>query len=102
MKKALLVAASIAALATASTAWSADVAAGQAKSKSCVNCHGANGEGKAKNPPIAGMDEKVFIHEMEEYKTEKRKNGMMKAATAKLTDEDIANLAAYYATLKKK
>jgi cytochrome c553 len=93
---------SIAALGLAAPAFAApDAAAGMAKSKSCAGCHGANGEGKGKLGPIAGMDTKKFVDAMEEYKSGKRKDGMMKMATAKLSKEDIENLAAHYTSLKK-
>jgi cytochrome c553 len=92
---------SIAALGLAAPAFAADADAGKAKAKSCAGCHGANGEGKDKLGPIAGMDPKKFVAAMEEYKSGKRKDGMMKMATAKLGKDDIENLAAYYASLKK-
>lgn len=94
---------SIAALGLAGPAFAApDAAAGMAKSKSCAGCHGPNGEGKGKTGgPIAGMDPKKFVDAMEDYKSGKRKHGAMKMATAKLSKEDVENLAAHYASLKK-
>ena len=93
---------SIAALGLAAPAFAADADAGKAKAKSCAGCHGANGEGKGKTGgPIAGMDPKKFVDAMEDYKSGKRKHGAMKMATAKLSKEDIENLAAHYASLKK-
>lgn len=78
-----------------------DVAAGQALSKKCAACHGKMGEGKKKNPSIAGLDEAAFVKSMHDYKSGARKNAMMKMSVKKLSDQDMANLAAYYATLKK-
>ena len=92
---------SIAALGLAAPAFAADADAGKAKAKSCGGCHGANGEGKGKLGPIAGMDTKKFVDAMEEYKSGKRKDGAMKMATAKLSKEDFENMAAYYHSLKK-
>ena len=77
-----------------------DAAAGEAKAKSCAGCHGANGEGKKKNPPIAGMPESEFVQAMQDYKSGKRDDKSMVRAAKKLSDEDFANMAAYYATLK--
>jgi len=77
-----------------------DVEAGKAKAKSCAGCHGANGEGKKKNPPIAGMPESEFIQAMQDYKSGKLEDKSMVRAAKKLSDEDFANMAAYYATLK--
>jgi cytochrome c553 len=78
-----------------------DAAAGKAKAGTCAGCHGANGEGKKPNPPLAGMAEDKFVQAMSEYKSGKRANAMMKNFAAKLSDADVANLAAYYASLKK-
>lgn len=77
-----------------------DVAAGKAKAKACAGCHGANGEGKKKNPPLAGMSEADFTKAMQDYKSGARDNKTMVRTSKKLSDADIANLAAYYASLK--
>lgn len=82
-------------------AWGADAAAGKAKAGSCAGCHGANGEGKGPNPAIAGMPEDKFVQAMKDYKSGKRANAPMKSITTNLSDADCANLAAYYASLKK-
>ena len=77
-----------------------DAAAGEAKAKACAGCHGANGEGKKKNPPIAGMSESDFIQAMQDYKSGKRDNKTMVRTAKKLSDEEVANLAAYYGAMK--
>lgn len=77
-----------------------DVAAGMAKAKSCAACHGADGKGKKDNPALAGKPVSEFIQAMQDYESRKRKNGMMNRLAKRLSDEDIANLAAYYASLK--
>jgi cytochrome c553 len=100
-RTAYLAAISLAAMSLAGTAWAADAAAGKAKAGSCAGCHGANGEGKAKFPALAGMDQKKFVAAMEEYKSGTRKDGMMKSAVSKLEKADFENLAAHYASLKK-
>ena len=101
MTKAWLVAAAtILALGLAGTAQAGgDAAAGEAKAKSCAGCHGADGKGKASNPPIAGMDEAAFLASMADYKTGVKKHAMMNMLAKKLNDQDVANLAAYYASL---
>lgn len=85
------------------TAWAAgDAAAGKAKAASCAGCHGANGEGKgAAGPAIAGMAEDKFVQALKDYKSGKKVNPVMKGMAANLSDADCANLAAYYASLKK-
>lgn len=98
----LLAILSVAALGLPGTASAApDATAGKAKAKSCAGCHGANGEGKGKVGPIAGMDPKKFVGAMEDFKSGKRKDGGMKMATAKLGKDDFEDLATYYHSLKK-
>jgi cytochrome c553 len=77
-----------------------DAAAGAKKAKSCAGCHGKKGEGKKKNPPLAGMEEAKFVKAMQDYKSGAKKNKMMKKFAKKLSDGDMANLAAYYHSLK--
>lgn len=89
------------ALGLANTAQAAgDADAGMEKAKKCVACHGAKGEGKKKNPPLAGMASDQFAKAMAEYKDGTRDHKMMAKFSANLSDEDIADLAAYYAALK--
>lgn len=79
-----------------------DATAGQAKAEECATCHGDDGKGDGKdNPPIAGMAEADFVKAMKDYQSGARtKNKAMIKTSSKLNDEDIANLAAYFATLK--
>jgi cytochrome c553 len=103
MKQALLTAAILALLATISAVQAGgDPQAGKAKADSCAGCHGANGEGKDPYPALAGKPEGEFVQAMKDYKSGKRKNAIMKTFASKLSDQDLANIAAYYATLKGK
>lgn len=78
-----------------------NVEAGKAKAEDCVDCHGADGKGDADDPTIAGMAEDKFIQAMKEYQSGLRtKSKKMTKQAKRLSDEDIADLAAYYATLK--
>jgi len=86
------------ALATAQAA--GNVEAGKAKAAACVGCHGANGQGVPPNPALKGKTEDELVEAMKDYKSGKRNNAVMKAFAAPLNDQDIANLAAYYASLK--
>lgn len=78
-----------------------DAAAGKAKSTACVACHGSNGEGKAPNPPLAGKSEADIVQALQDYKSGKRANPVMKGFASGLSDADMTNPAAYYASLKK-
>lgn len=77
-----------------------DAAAGKTKSAQCATCHGANGKGGGPNPSIAGMDKAKFTAAIADIKSGKLKNPMMEMMMKKLSDADIADLAAYYLTLK--
>lgn len=77
-----------------------DIAAGKAIEKKCSGCHGAQGEGKGPNPPLAGMDYAKHVAAMEDYKTGKRKHKMMEMLVKKMSDKEIQDLAAYYESLK--
>jgi cytochrome c553 len=76
-----------------------DVAAGETKAATCVGCHGANGEGVDPNPPIGGMDPALFTSSMQAYKSGEKDDPMMAMFVQSLSDADIADLAAYYASL---
>ena len=78
-----------------------DPAAGKAKAAACAACHGANGQGVPPNPALTGRTEDEMLQAMKDYKSGKRANAVMKGMTAALSDQDMANLAAYYASLKK-
>jgi cytochrome c553 len=78
-----------------------DVQAGKAKAAVCAGCHGANGEGVAPNPALAGKSEDALAQALKDYKSGKRDNAVMKGMTSALSDEDASDLAAYYASLKK-
>ncbi|WP_455199106.1 c-type cytochrome [Kaarinaea lacus] len=75
-----------------------DAAAGATKAGQCASCHGANGEGSGDNPKIAGMDPAAFVKAMNAYKTGAKKHMMMEMFAKKLSDQDNADLAAYYAS----
>jgi len=101
MMHTLLAATAILSLGLAVSAHAAgDAAAGKAKSTACAVCHGPNGEGTAMAPKLAGKSAGDLDQAMQDYKSGKRDNAMMKSQAAALSDGDIANLAAYYASLK--
>ncbi len=101
MNRMLLTALVIGSLGAAGAAQAAgDAAAGKAKATTCAMCHGANGEGTAVGPKTAGLDEARFVQSIQDFKSGKRVNELMKAQAVQLSDADSANLAAYYASLK--
>jgi cytochrome c553 len=74
--------------------------AGKAKAAACAACHGANGQGMAPNPALAGKSEAQLIQALKDFKSGKRDNAIMKGMASSLSDQDIENLAAYYVSLK--
>ncbi|CAI0878028.1 Cytochrome c-554(548) [Serratia entomophila] len=81
-----------------------DAVAGKNKSTSCMACHGAEGKVKAPvYPNLAGQNALYLQYALLAYKKGERNGGqaeVMKAFVSGLSDEDIADLAAYYASLK--
>ncbi|MEZ9653791.1 cytochrome c [Vibrio splendidus] len=81
-----------------------DAATGQAKAAICAACHGADGIAMIPGyPNLKGQNEQYIVSSIKAYKTKQRNGGLaavMQAQASMLSDEDIANLAAYYASLK--
>ena len=103
LKRALLSTGIVVLLGIAGTAWAdGNVQAGKAKAGSCAGCHGANGEGVASNPALAAMKKDRFVQAMKGYKSGKRDSAVMKPIASGLSDKEMEDLAAYYASLKGK
>lgn len=78
-----------------------DVARGLELSQDCVDCHGVDGKGDEDTPSIAGLAEKKFTDLLKGYKSGEiaDEDEMMLDWVEGLSDQDMADLAAYYATL---
>lgn len=80
-------------------AYPADPEAGRVTATQCAICHGIGGEGNgAPKSCIACLDADEFIKHINDFKNGVRKNVMMERFVKNLSDEEIENLAAYYAT----
>jgi cytochrome c553 len=79
-----------------------DVANGQALSADCVDCHGADGKGDEDSPALAGLDEAYHMEQLKAFASGERvdEDEMMGMYAEDLSEQDMADLAAYYATLK--
>ncbi|MGD8232107.1 c-type cytochrome [Vibrio sp. TRT 1302] len=81
-----------------------DAAAGQAKAAVCAACHGADGVAMIPGyPNLKGQNEQYLVSAINAYKNKERNGGLaavMQAQAAALSDADVANLAAYYSSLK--
>ncbi len=82
-----------------------DIQAGKGKTQTCVACHGTDGNSTVPNwPKIAGQYENYLVKQLREFRAgEKgpRYEASMYAMVANLSDQDIADLAAYYASEKQ-
>jgi len=77
-----------------------DAEAGKAKSVTCAACHG--GEGISPTgiwPNLAGQKEQYLLAQLKAFKDGARVNAQMAPMVASLSDDDMANLAAYYSSL---
>jgi cytochrome c553 len=84
------------------TAMAGDAAAGKIRAASCGACHGANGiSSNDLWPNLAGQKEGYLVSQITAFRDGGRQNPMMSPMATGLTDADIANLAAYYASLGK-
>jgi len=80
-----------------------DPARGQELSVECYDCHGEDGLGDDEVPGIAGLDEAYQIEQLMAYKTgERTDEEAMIMYAEELSEQDIADLAAYYASLQGK
>jgi cytochrome c553 len=88
-------------LTAASSPASADAAAGRTKAQVCAPCHGANGLAVAPNTPhLAGQPEPYLVDQLKAYRSGKRAHEVMSVVAKPLTDADIADLAAWFASLE--
>jgi len=67
--------------------------------KKCAKCHGKLGEGVKKNPALAGVAAGEFIEKMNRYREGGGDSKVMIRFAKSLSDEEIAELAAYYESL---
>ena len=76
-----------------------DVEAGKAKSATCVACHGTDGNSAiAMYPKIAGQHAEYIYKQLKEFKSGTRKDPVMLPMVAALSDQDMKDLAAYFAS----
>jgi cytochrome c553 len=100
----LLGAGALLALATAmtpATAQSGDAANGRTLTWQCEGCHGPLGvSADAKAPHLAGMPAKYAEAQLRAFRDGSRKSEEMLKVVRALSDEDMADLAAFYASIK--
>ena len=78
-----------------------NIAAGEARSIVCAGCHGPKGiSTNPMWPSLAGQNEQYLAKQLRDFRDGKRANPVMAPMAQGLSDEDIEDLAAYYASLK--
>ena len=97
---------------TGAPAWAAepppsakpDLAKGEAISTNvCVACHAIDGSrGSPANPILQGQHPAYLVKQLEEFKTGKRSNPLMRGIASTLSADDMKNVAAFYATKQAK
>ena len=77
-----------------------DVAKGQTISTGvCAACHTSDGaRGSPANPILMGQHPEYLVKQLQEFKSGKRNNAIMKGFASTLSDDDMKNVAAFYAS----
>ena len=80
-----------------------DAKVGQTKAAMCIGCHGIIGYQASfpeiyKVPKISGQGSKYIVSALNAYKKGERKHPTMRGVASSLSDQDMADLAAYYST----
>lgn len=85
----------------ADPARSADPLAGRDKARQCQTCHGLDGVGKMPDVPnIAGESEFYLTKQLQDFRSGERRHEQMSIIASSLSDQDLADLAAYYASIE--
>lgn len=91
----------LASLICSTIAIAGDAELGKAKSAMCTACHGANGNSAAPIwPKLAGQHEEYTARQLSLFKNNSRKGTVMGGMSAALSNEDMSNLGAFYASQK--
>jgi cytochrome c553 len=79
----------------------ADIAAGEKKAAVCIACHGKDGHSSIKTyPNLAGQHADYLVDALKGYRDGARNNPIMVPMAKALSDEDMQNIAAYFAQMK--
>ena len=75
-------------------------AKGKATGQSCIDCHGPDGNAPIDStyPKLGGQYADYLAHALQQYRTEERQHALMTPQAAGLSDQDIADLAAFFAS----
>jgi cytochrome c553 len=83
------------------SALAADPETGRQKAQMCAACHGPMGLATMPNTPnLAGQPELYMVEQLKAYRSGKRAHDQMSFIAKPLSDDDIANVSAWYASLQ--
>jgi cytochrome c553 len=78
-----------------------DIEAGETKAAACVSCHGEKGNSMVSTfPKLAQQDESYLRKQLHAFKDGSRKDPVMSSIAKSLSDQDMADIAAYYMAQK--
>jgi cytochrome c553 len=78
-----------------------NVTAGRQKALQCQTCHGLDGLSKLPEAPnLGGQPEPYLVKSLNDFRNGVRKNDMMSLVAQPLSDQDVADLAAFYAAIE--
>ncbi len=99
MLKKLLIVAALSVVGSGQTWAAGDAEAGKTKSAVCAACHGANGiSALPVNPNLAGQVPGYIAAQLKAFKSGERKNAIMAGQAAGLSEQDMADLDAFYSS----
>ena len=97
MKKTVIILASLLVTLSNPIIAAGDAEAGQAKSATCMGCHGLGGNSTIPDfPKLAGQGQAYLVKQLQHFKSGERNNAMMAGVASLLSEQDIEDIAAYY------
>jgi cytochrome c553 len=104
MKHPVAAAALVAAACAASASYAADPAAGKKVAQgTCAVCHGLDGIAKMPDAPhLAAENVEYLMRQLKAFKSGERKHEQMSIIAQGMSDEDMANVSAWYSQIKIK
>ena len=80
-----------------------DAENGRKKTVSCAACHNADGNSSAPGfPKLAGQHAEYIVKQLKDYQSGARENAIMKGIASALSEQDMIDIAAYYASQSAK
>ena len=85
------------------TAWGAHAEVNQIRvwAAACANCHGTMGKAETGNESLAGKNKDELLQKLTDFKSGRKPATLMHQISTGSTDEQLAQLAGYFAALKK-